>query len=52
MDEPKKTAKQIKPDIELKGKFKEALKSPLHNLKSKQEVERKINADSKKSEEE
>jgi hypothetical protein len=51
MDKSKKSVKQINPDIELKGKYLEALKSPLYNLKSKQEVEEDIRESQSKSEE-
>jgi hypothetical protein len=51
MDKSKKSVKQINPDIELKGKYLEALKSSLYNLKSKQEVEEDIRESQSKSEE-
>ncbi len=42
MDKPKKTPKQIRPDIEPEGKYQEALKSPLYHLKSKGKVMKEI----------
>jgi len=38
MENKKKSIKQIDPNIEVKGKFQEAIKSPLNEISSKKEV--------------
>jgi len=38
MDNPKESAKQINSDIDAKGKYQESIESPLHDIKSKEEV--------------
>jgi hypothetical protein len=38
MNNQKESAKQISPEINPQGKYQEAIKSPLHNMKSKEDV--------------